>query len=182
MANAEVCEALAEGVREALAEGVRVTDVNEVRDVYVGDDITNIDGHLLPDVSYDYRRTHEHYNDMPFMIYPEEVAKRYNNTYRNKTSHYWFTSYGRVFNIDTGRFVKTVMNTTVQAVMKRLFTAAEINNKYYEHNMAKRPNTYYQQHREERLAYQRAYTEAHRDEINLRRMTKYYRNKQHDSE
>ena len=131
--------------------------------------------HLLPAVSEQYKLTTKH---NPFMLYPGEQIKQYHHTYKDREYLLSVTNYGRVYNHNTQRFIKSVPNINTRTIANRLFTREELDNDYYKHNMPIKHSNYYANHREERRQYQANYYEQHKDVLNAKRVEYYYKQRQ----
>ena len=94
-------------------------------------------------------------NGCPLMLYNGEVAREYVDGHGVK---YLLTSYGRIYSFKRGDLVKTINGAYVPSIFKALFSKADLSNVYADYNInAISPTRYYHEHREQRLAYQKAY-------------------------
>ena len=128
----------------------------------------------LPTVDRVYRNQHS--ADKPFMVYPGEVVVNYTSP-TGKT--YVITNYGRVWSNSKKDFTKSVTGCYLPTLLKHEFTPEQLDNEYTAYNVQLlSPAKYYQQHREERLAYQKKYRAEHLDQCTA--AEKEYREKNRD--
>ena len=115
----------------------------------------------LPRASREWSAIHG--NDRPFMLYEGEEAHEYVDGHG---ARYILTSFGRIYSLKKQDFVKSISGEYVPTLFKKLFSAAALNNSYAHFNIdAISPTNYYRQHREERLAYQRAYRDNNLEKV-----------------
>ena len=104
-----------------------------------------------------------HGNDKPFMLYPGEVSKEYVDGHE---LHYTITNFGRVYSHKRKDFIKGINGIYMPTVFKKLFTDDELTGPFSEYNLhAMSPKSYYQEHKEQRCAYQKAYREANYEKV-----------------
>lgn len=128
----------------------------------------------LPVVDQRYKL--QHAVDKPLMLYPGEVTKEYVDEKGNK---YCISNYGRIYSYKKQTIVKTISGVYLTSWFKNNFTEEELNNPYTEFNLkAISPTSYYQRHKAERLAYQKAYRDNNLEKV--RANEKKYRDANHD--
>ena len=97
------------------------------------------------------------------MLYPDEITHEYIDT---KGLRYCISNYCRVYSYKKKAMVKSVPSLYLPTWLKEHFTPEELNNEYTRYNMeVVSPATYYKNHREERIAYQRNYRDSNLEKV-----------------